>query len=192
MDYNIEGAPRGRPVNDIATNDEYCGHNNNYDQPGTGINNEFGEPRGEQSATGEKPEINRPNKYGEPDGQYPETGLIGQPNGMPGTHIGAHVETHGRASLQKQPSPPPFIRKPKSISSFIGGFKSAINSKIDDYIDKHHLEISKYNRDNHFFQPNYCDHIIRDEQSCQNISEYIINNPAKWDDDKFNPSNKTD
>ncbi len=43
------------------------------------------------------------------------------------THIGTHVETHGRASLQQQPSSPlpqqlPFIRKPKSISSFIGGF----------------------------------------------------------------------
>ncbi len=51
-----EGAPlRGRPVNDIATNNKYCGHpGNNNDQPGTGINNEFGEPNGGQSANGEK------------------------------------------------------------------------------------------------------------------------------------------
>ncbi len=108
---------------------------------------------------------------------------------------GSHAETHGRASLHqsKQQSPPkqnnqPCIRKPKSISSFIGGFKSAINSKIDDYIDENNLDIPKYNRNNHFFQSNYHDHIIRNEQSYHNISEYIINNPLKWNNDNFNPA----
>jgi len=98
-----------------------------------------------------------------------------------------NVETHGRASLPS-PSPTPtqpFYRLPKSISSFLAGFKSAVNSKIDDYIDQQNLNIPKYNRYNHFFQPNYHDHIIRNEQSYQTILEYIINNPAKWVDDKF-------
>jgi putative transposase len=35
------------------------------------------------------------------------------------------------------------------------------------------------------WQRNYYEHIIRNEQSYQTISEYIINNPAKWNDDKF-------
>jgi len=35
------------------------------------------------------------------------------------------------------------------------------------------------------WQPNYHDHIIRDDQSYQRIKQYIINNPKKWDDDKF-------
>ncbi|MFZ4456695.1 MAG: transposase [Bacteroidales bacterium] len=35
------------------------------------------------------------------------------------------------------------------------------------------------------WQRNYYEHIIRDEQSHQRISEYIINNPAKWAEDKF-------
>ncbi len=35
------------------------------------------------------------------------------------------------------------------------------------------------------WQRNYYEHIIRDEQAYQRISEYIINNPAKWLDDKF-------
>lgn len=35
------------------------------------------------------------------------------------------------------------------------------------------------------WQRNYWEHIIRDEQSYQRISDYIINNPAKWADDKF-------
>jgi REP element-mobilizing transposase RayT len=35
------------------------------------------------------------------------------------------------------------------------------------------------------WQRNYYEHIIRDEQSYQNISCYIIHNPEKWQDDKF-------
>lgn len=110
-----------------------------------------------------------------------------------GSH-GSHVETHGRASLQSSQSQATqsanqsaaqFVRKPKSISSFVGGFKSAVNSKIDDYIDENNLDIPKYNRNNHFSQPNYHDHIIRDENEYYRIKNYIINNPANWKDDRF-------
>ncbi|MBA4299913.1 hypothetical protein SAMN03080617_04055 [Algoriphagus alkaliphilus] len=92
-------------------------------------------------------------------------------------------ETHGRASLR--PSQSQSIRLPKSISSFLAGFKSAVNSRIDDFIDLHHLKIPKYNRNNHFFQPNYHDHIIRNDGEYQRIKNYIIQNPKKWNDDKF-------
>jgi hypothetical protein len=67
----------------------------------------------------------------------------------------------------------------------LGGYKSAINSRIDDYIDLHQLKIPKYNRNNHFFQPNYHDFIIRDAKAYHNIKNYIINNPQKWAEDKF-------
>ncbi|MCT4636841.1 MAG: hypothetical protein N4A72_03945 [Bacteroidales bacterium] len=90
------------------------------------------------------------------------------------------VETHGRASQQQ-----PFIRKPKSISSFIAGFKSAVNSEINNYIDENELTIPIYNRNNHFFQPNYYDHIIRNKTDYNRIKNYIINNPKKWDEDRF-------
>lgn len=36
------------------------------------------------------------------------------------------------------------------------------------------------------WQRNYYDHIIRDEKAYQNISNYIINNPSRWKEDKFN------
>jgi len=113
--------------------------------------------------------------------------------GLHGLH-GLHVETHGRASLQQskqqskrseQSNESNFIRKPKSISSFIAGFKSIINSKIDDFIDKNNLNIPKYNRNNHFFQPNYHDHIIRNNTEYERIKNYMINNPLNWDKDKF-------
>ena len=73
------------------------------------------------------------------------------------------VETHGRVSLpqsgitlnneilQIKRNPP--VRLPKSISSFIAGFKSVVNTKIDDFIDEQNLPLPKYNRNNHFFNP---------------------------------------
>lgn len=121
----------------------------------------------------------------------------GGTHGTYGTHD-THVETHGRASLRfpvpQSPDPQqsnrstqsenrPFYRKPKSISSFIAGFKSAVNSKIDDYIDENGLNIPKYNRNNHFFQPNYHDRIIRNDKEYQRIKKYIINNPTNWEND---------
>jgi len=111
------------------------------------------------------------------------------------------VEAHGRAPLPSAPStipnadqpsaiPPPnptyLHRKPESISSFVGGFKSAINTRIDDFIDENHLDIPKYNRNNHFFQPNYHDHIIRNHDEYLRIKKYIIQNPKKWKDDSLN------
>ena len=35
------------------------------------------------------------------------------------------------------------------------------------------------------WQRNYYDNIIRDQRAYNNISNYFINNPAKWADDKF-------
>lgn len=100
---------------------------------------------------------------------------------------GYDVEPHGRAVLPmesiKQNRP---VRLPKSISSFIAGFKSAVNTKIDDYIDEHDLPISKYNKQNHFFQPNYHDHIVRNDFEYQRIAYYIIQNPTVWENDKLN------
>ncbi len=35
------------------------------------------------------------------------------------------------------------------------------------------------------WQRNYHDHIIRDEKSYDQISEYTLNNPLKWRDDRY-------
>ncbi len=58
------------------------------------------------------------------------------------------VESHGRAILQPKSGavPPKNIRKPKSISSFIAGFKSAAIRAIDDWIDETGSAIPKFNR----------------------------------------------
>ena len=105
------------------------------------------------------------------------------------THISdLNVETHGRASLPvpndgRIPLPQ---RKPKSISSFIAGFKSATTIQIDNYIDSQNLTISKYNKENKLWQSNYYDHIVRNEEEYWKIKNYISNNPSNWENDKFN------
>lgn len=68
----------------------------------------------------------------------------------------------------------------------MAGFKSAVNSKIDDYIDEYDLQIPKYNRNNHFFQPNYHDHIVRNDFEYERIAHYIRQNPLKWNQDTLN------
>jgi REP element-mobilizing transposase RayT len=60
-----------------------------------------------------------------------------------------------------------------ALSSIIRSYKSAVSKNI-------HLlgEIFSW-------QPRFHDHIIRNERSYQNISNYIANNPLKWADDRF-------
>ncbi len=107
----------------------------------------------------------------------------------------SNLETHGCVSIPKltidlnneilkiKQNPP--VRLPKSISSFIAGFKSSVNTQIDNLIDEHKLALPKFNRNNHFFQPNYHDHIIRNHTENQAIKNYIANNPKNWAKDKF-------
>ncbi|MCK9424074.1 MAG: hypothetical protein M0Q38_15925 [Bacteroidales bacterium] len=40
------------------------------------------------------------------------------------------------------------------------------------------------------WQRNYYEHIVRNNRSYQTISEYIKNNPAKWQEDKFYTSSQ--
>ncbi len=111
-----------------------------------------------------------------------------------GNDENGNVQTHGRASLASphaqfphaQPSHAPSLHcQPKSISSFMAGFKSATTTKIDDYIDLHHLPIAKFNRKNRLWQINYHDRIIRYHREYLNIKNYIRNNPRNWDEDKL-------
>ena len=99
-------------------------------------------------------------------------------------------------------------REPKSISSFVAGFKSSSINRIDDWIDAVNAQnrnggnvdggnvethgraslprlhgIKKFNKNNPLWQNNYHDHIIRNETEYRRISEYIVNNPLKWDKD---------
>lgn len=66
-----------------------------------------------------------------------------------------------------------------TISDIVGAYKSLVSNGC--------LEIYKSKNETmgKLWQRNYYEHIIRNEQSYQTISNYIINNPAKWQEDKF-------
>jgi REP element-mobilizing transposase RayT len=86
-----------------------------------------------------------------------------------------------------QPLPTERIRNefqkmiPRSIGSIVKGFKIGVTK----WVRNNPLGIEKFQPLQPVWQRNYHEHIIRNEQSYQTISEYIINNPAKWNDDKF-------
>lgn len=61
----------------------------------------------------------------------------------------------------------------KNLASIIRGFKSAVTISAR----KIHADFA--------WQSRFHDHIIRNDESFQRISNYIINNPSKWIDDKF-------
>lgn len=62
----------------------------------------------------------------------------------------------------------------KNLASIMGGFKGAVTRFA-------HVLIPEFD-----WQERYHDHIIRDENEFIRISNYIENNPANWNKDKFN------
>jgi putative transposase len=63
---------------------------------------------------------------------------------------------------------------PRSVGSIVRGYKTGVTKWV-----RRHTEIQNV------WQRNYYEHIIRDHTSYRAISNYIITNPARWDEDKF-------
>jgi REP element-mobilizing transposase RayT len=63
--------------------------------------------------------------------------------------------------------------KQGSLSTIIRSYKSVVTK----HARKTRIDFS--------WQPRFYDHIIRNDNSYQNISEYIINNPLNWNNDKL-------
>ena len=67
------------------------------------------------------------------------------------------------------------LRSPsKTIGSVVRGFKIGVTKWMRQNTNIHDV-----------WQRNYHEHIIRNAQSYQKISNYIKNNPTKWAEDKF-------
>lgn len=63
-------------------------------------------------------------------------------------------------------------RSPKSISSFVAGFKSAATTRIDQFRGTPFKNV---------WQPRFWDRLIRDKEELARIRKYIQDNPAKWE-----------
>ncbi|MCX6291535.1 MAG: hypothetical protein NT126_07195 [Bacteroidetes bacterium] len=73
-------------------------------------------------------------------------------------------------------------------------FGKPISGSVSVIINQYKSSVKRWcNKNGHQYfqwQSRFHDHIIRNELSYQAISNYIINNPAKWNDDKFFSSNQ--
>lgn len=78
------------------------------------------------------------------------------------------VSTHNMQSTLNKFGP-----QSKNLSSIMRGFKSSVTRQAR----KLNIEFG--------WQPRYHDHIIRSYEEFIRISNYIINNPANWKEDKF-------
>jgi putative transposase len=100
-------------------------------------------------------------------------------------HHHHHHHHHHDPRTDPDPSPPDHHQPPKnekmaeispksgSVSAILRSYKSAVT--------KHANRLQLPNG----WQYRFHDHIIRDDAEYQRISDYIINNPANWKDDKF-------
>jgi putative transposase len=68
----------------------------------------------------------------------------------------------------------------QTIGAIIRGYKGAVTKRIHDMTKRY---------DESTWQRNYYEHIIRDESDYERIFEYILNNPAKWEHDKYYSAN---
>jgi putative transposase len=68
---------------------------------------------------------------------------------------------------------------PNSLASVVGSFKSAASRRINELRGTPGEPV---------WQRNYYEHVIRDERDLEQVREYILNNPARWDLDRENPA----
>lgn len=68
------------------------------------------------------------------------------------------------------------IAKRKTIGRLIGAFKTVSTKKIN---------VLRGTAGDVVWQRDYSDHVIRNEQSCDFITNYIWSNPEKWESDKL-------
>ena len=73
----------------------------------------------------------------------------------------------------------PLRSQSNNIGAIVRGYKSAVTKQMNI------LNSSKYDQSSKVWQRNYYEHIIHNEQSYQNIADYIINNPSKWNADRY-------
>ncbi|ELS01947.1 transposase [Xenococcus sp. PCC 7305] len=94
-----------------------------------------------------------------------------------GAHSGTYLDTHLGASLA-----PLRMRKPRSLSSFVAGFKSAVTKQVRQICQEPNLRL---------WQRNYYESVIRDRQQLDNVRRYIINNPLCWHEDPENQNHQS-
>jgi len=71
----------------------------------------------------------------------------------------------------------PLRRAPRSLSSFIAGYKAAVTSQAGRELNAANI-----------WQRNYYEHIVRNENELKNFWNYIDTNPLRWEKDQLYPA----
>ncbi|SMP29840.1 REP element-mobilizing transposase RayT [Algoriphagus winogradskyi] len=95
---------------------------------------------------------------------------VGANKHSPNYHEGARANIDSPLQLPNTE----FKSPSKTIGSIVRGYKIGVTKW-------HRANTDIYN----VWQRSYHDHVIRNERSHANISNYILNNPSNWDDDMF-------
>ncbi len=100
---------------------------------------------------------------------------------MPNHTHGIIILTAGDATQQDTPPQKREFGKPiaGSLGTIVNAFKSAVTRRINLLRDTPGAPV---------WQRNYHEHIIRDEKTYRYIFNYVLNNPALWEEDRlYNP-----
>jgi putative transposase len=82
-----------------------------------------------------------------------------------------------QSTKPKRESQPSGFQSPsKTIGAIIRGYKGAVTKKINILLDTPGASV---------WQRNYFERVIRNEPELNRIRKYIIENPAKWQNDKY-------
>jgi putative transposase len=71
----------------------------------------------------------------------------------------------------------PTTTPPKPLGRLVGAFKTTSTKRINEIRETPGLPV---------WQRNYYEHIIRNEIELEEIRQYILDNPSRWDDDPEN------
>ena len=134
---------------------------------GAGFNPVHNNPQNNTVGAGFNPVHNNVEKHHKIYGQSSN----GQPHGLP-IHL---TDNDNWATARVAPT----------IGDIIGAYKSLVANECLKIWKTKWVGANPAPIMGKLWQTNYYEHIIRNQQSYHNISEYIVNNPAKWQKDKF-------
>ena len=112
-------------------------------------------------------EFNRPSRIGNGNRRDAMHCVSTNDNNKDAMHCVSTIDTNTNKPQNQ------FGPQSKNLASIVRGFKSSVT-----------VAARKINPDFQW-QSRFHDHIIRNEESFQKITNYIICNPANWQDDKF-------
>ena len=82
------------------------------------------------------------------------------------------------------------MKRAQNIVPLRNEYQKIIPGSLGAIVRGYKIGVTKWFRQNRktrtVWQRSFYDHVIRNDKSLNKIREYIINNPAKWDEDENN------